>query len=120
MACPICRFLGAYAYNWARLLDQAANTLIGGDPRQTVSARLGRAEQNGKMWAARICKVISFAFREKDHCLLSVIEDDNRYEVIRLGLQKRAELAMRGERLREPSPDVRPAPAGYDELENRR
>ena len=59
--------LGQYLYNWGHLLDQAANTSIGGDPRMTLSARMGRDIKAGR------CRVCSFVcgvldLFQKDHC----------------------------------------------------
>ena len=49
--CALCLALRAYAYNLARWLDQGLNVLTGGDSRQTVFSRLGRAQLGGKWWA---------------------------------------------------------------------
>lgn len=78
MACLICE----YGYNVARYLDQGLNTLTGGDPRQTVSARLGRAELNGVHWAAAACRVLGWIFRDPAHCINAVWADDNRMEIL--------------------------------------
>lgn len=61
------RALGQYVSNWLRLLSQAANTLAGGDPRMTLSARMGHDILGDK------CRLCGFVCRlldlfETDHC----------------------------------------------------
>lgn len=78
MSCRVC----SYAYNLVRWLDQGANALLGGDPRQTLSGRLGRAELAGVRWAARLCVVISFVLRDPKHCVGSVRSGDGHWELL--------------------------------------
>ena len=80
--CALCLALWAYAYNLARWLDQGLNVLTGGDPRQTVSSRLGRAQLGGKWWADWLCAAIGFVWRDPRHCLEAVREADNALEVV--------------------------------------
>jgi hypothetical protein len=80
--CALCLALWAYVYNLARWLDQGLNVLTGGDPRQTVSSRLGRAQLGGKWWADWLCAAIGFVWRDPRHCLDAVREADNAMEVV--------------------------------------
>lgn len=71
-----------WGYNLARWLDQGFNALTGGDPRQTFSSRLGRAEIAGKPWASVACRVLGWLWRDPLHCLGAIRERDNEMEVI--------------------------------------
>jgi hypothetical protein len=78
MSCTPCR----YAYNIARWLDQGINAATGGDPRQTLSSRLGRAEAAGVAWAVRACRVLGWLWRDPAHCAGAVRAADNEMEVL--------------------------------------
>lgn len=82
MSCYLCAGAKAVAFKAALALDKLANFLTGGDPGQTVSSRLGRAELAGSRWAAALCRGISWAFREPDHCILAVRPGDNARELV--------------------------------------
>ena len=59
--------LKQYGLNWATLGDQTLNCAIGGDPRQTLSARMGRNVESGRCLACRrICAFLNLF--QKDHC----------------------------------------------------
>lgn len=59
--------LKQYLWNVLYLLDLALNTLLGGDPRQTLSARMGRDIEAGRcMVCKRLCWVLNLI--QKDHC----------------------------------------------------
>ena len=53
--------------NMAVSLDTFGNTLLGGNPRQTISERTGLALLEGKRWARLVAPVIDYFFG-KDHC----------------------------------------------------
>lgn len=62
------------AYNFLLLIDQFLNTLLLGDPSETVSMRLGRWHASGNIgpfWF-RLMLLIDFGFlvfaKEKNHC----------------------------------------------------
>ena len=78
MACVIC----GYGYNLARWLDQGINALTGGDPRQTLSSRLGRAEQAGNRFAARFCQFLGWIWRDPLHCIGAIRPGDNIMETV--------------------------------------
>ena len=62
--------VGHYLLNWAHLLDQALNCLLAGDPRQTLSARMGRDIEAGRCLACkRLCGALDLI--QKDHCAKS-------------------------------------------------
>lgn len=80
MNCALCTYL----YNLVRWIDQGANALIGGDPRQTLSGRFGRAELAGLAWASAVCRFIGWLWRDPEHCRGSVRAGDGDMEVIDL------------------------------------
>lgn len=51
----------------ALAIDMCGNALLGGDPRETISARTGRNLIAGKRWARIVAPVIDFFFGE-NHC----------------------------------------------------
>ena len=65
-----------YWYNLAVARDQYSNAKAGGDPDQTVSGENGVHLENGakgdlsvRVW---FCKVLGWAFGERDHCKNSI------------------------------------------------
>jgi hypothetical protein len=69
--------IGRYLLNWLVLLDEAANTLFGGSPGETISSRAGKARANGKWWACRLCAFLGWvatmlAGKPTDHCAQSI------------------------------------------------
>jgi len=62
-----------YFFNLLIALDQLANTLTGGDPDETISSRTGKYVVRGRGWfPCQLCKLLDFAFRQKDHCKNSI------------------------------------------------
>ena len=56
-----------YAFNWLNLFDRAFNVLLGGDPRQTLSSRMGRNVALGRCrFCGYVCRVLSLI--QRDHC----------------------------------------------------
>jgi len=73
MACNACAAARQYAYNLALAADLALNSLLGGDPHESVSARTARARAAGSRSAAAFCAVLTWigsaVFRaNRDHC----------------------------------------------------
>lgn len=61
-----------YILNVLIALDQLINTLIGGSPDETLSARAYRNEQQGKVLGKVFRPVIDFIFWfDKEHCKTS-------------------------------------------------
>jgi len=63
-----------YFWNMAISLDQLVSTATGGDPDETVSSRLGKAERRGNKFACFFCRALDFI--QKDHCAKSIEEDE--------------------------------------------
>jgi len=59
-----------FGVNLLILIDEAANTLTGGDPGETISSRAGKAMTKGKAWGCILCKFLDLF--QKDHCLKSL------------------------------------------------
>ena len=63
-----------YFYNIFNMLSQVVNTLIGGDPNETISARGWRNRDT--WWGATIVKVLDAVFFwQDDHCYQSHMAD---------------------------------------------
>jgi hypothetical protein len=65
--CKPCTILRQIGLNWVIWGDKSLNTLLLGDPNETVSRRTGRAMLQGHRWAIKACSVLSF-FLGYDHC----------------------------------------------------
>jgi len=69
-----------YIHNILISLDQLVNTLLGGDPDETISSRVGKNYDN-----SIIEKMINFLFssRQKDHCSESIEWDEGNNKIIK-------------------------------------
>lgn len=62
--------------------DQLANALIGGDPDETISSRLGKCSRAGCRACRFACRILSvFDPRPGDHCIASLEEDEGKDSV---------------------------------------
>lgn len=59
-----------YFWNLLLVIDEAFNTLSGGDPGETISSRAGKAMQKGERWACVLCRFLNLF--QKDHCIKSI------------------------------------------------
>jgi hypothetical protein len=69
--------IGRYLLNLAILLDEAANTLAGGSPNETISERAAKARNAGRRWGCVLCRALNWI--NPGHCdneLSSTIGDD--------------------------------------------
>ena len=69
--------LGRYLLNYAVLLDEAANTVMGGSPNETISERAAKARNAGRRWGCVLCGLLNLL--NPGHCdraLTSTIGDD--------------------------------------------
>lgn len=62
--------LKQYILNILIGLDQLANAILFGDPRETISSRSDKAMKEGKKWGCTLCKFL--ALFQKDHCQKAV------------------------------------------------
>ena len=70
MTCRACSFTRQLVLNGLLAADRAANALLLGDPNETISQRLGRAENAGNRVAWALCRVLNVINR--DHCQWSL------------------------------------------------
>ena len=69
--------VGRYFLNLAVLFDEAANTLLGGSPNETISERAAKARNAGRPWGCVLCSLLNRI--NPGHCdgaLKSTIGDD--------------------------------------------
>lgn len=68
---------GEYAINALIGLDQFANAVAGGDPRETISSRSAKARDEGREWGCLMCAFLGWAAtkiegKPTDHCTQSL------------------------------------------------
>ncbi len=67
---------GRWAHNVLLSIDQGANALLGGDPDETISSRLGKWLAGDNMarraFARVVCPALDLLMLERDHCRKSV------------------------------------------------
>lgn len=71
--CKYMKILGKYLKNILVSIDQLANTLIGGDPDETISSRAGKLHKNNKL-AYILCRLLHWI--DHDHCKKSIEHDE--------------------------------------------
>lgn len=70
-----------YLLNNATAFDQLANTLLGGSPDETLSARAYRNEQQGKLLGRFFRPVIDLLFWfDENHCYKSYLSEKYRQQ----------------------------------------
>lgn len=55
-----------YIRNVLKGLDILANTIMGGEPRETISERAARLRDNGVAYGCVLCRMLDVI--ERDHC----------------------------------------------------
>lgn len=64
-----------YLYNILIGIDQLVNTILCGDPDETISSRMGKhVAKNDSFWCNLICKLLNLI--EKDHCKKAIEKDE--------------------------------------------
>lgn len=69
-----------YGWNLLIAIDQLGNTLLGGDPDETISSRTAK-RVGEQRWAYWLCRALHWF--DKDHCAKSVESDEGAREVIK-------------------------------------
>lgn len=69
-----------YVLNVLVAADALLNTILGGLPDETISARAARAQQAGRRWGCILCRLLDRL--EQDHCALSLKGDAARAEAL--------------------------------------
>lgn len=70
-----------YLWNVLIWLDQGLNVLLGGDPDETLSSRMGKAVREDR---CVLCKGLCWLLHliDKNHCAKSIEEDEGKNEVV--------------------------------------
>jgi len=68
-----------YIWNILISIDQLANTILGGDPDETISSRAGK-RQYEQVWAKYLCKFLNWL--DTNHCKKSIEEDEGDRQVL--------------------------------------
>jgi hypothetical protein len=63
----------SYFINLLLAFDQLGNTILGGDPDETISSRAAKAAAQQHKWGCYLCKFLDFL--DRDHCF-KVLEYD--------------------------------------------
>jgi hypothetical protein len=71
-----------YIFNLLISLDQWGNTLIGGDPDETISSRLAKLNRKGNKVGVIGCKILDKF--EKGHCEKSLEKDEGKDQTFKL------------------------------------
>lgn len=62
--------MSGYFLNIAVAIDQFANTILGGNPRETISQRAAKARNAGKRWGCLLCRILDRI--QPNHCTNSL------------------------------------------------
>lgn len=63
-----------YVRNVAVAVDQLLSALTGGDPDETISSRLGKAQRRGQPFACIACRLLDLI--QRNHCARSIEDDE--------------------------------------------
>lgn len=74
--CKICK----YFWNILISIDQLANTLLGGDPDETISSRAGK-KRDHQLWAKCLCWFLNKL--DTNHCQKSIEKDEGKDTIIK-------------------------------------
>lgn len=67
-----------YFWNILISLDQLANTLLFGNPDETMSSRMGKKIEKGEcLGCFYLCRLLSWLFRQDKHCIQSIERDEH-------------------------------------------
>ena len=75
------KLLGKWTLNILISIDQLGNTILGGDPDETISSRLGKLKtrHGGRIpWRRPLSKIIDYGLDkiDKDHSIDAIEEDE--------------------------------------------
>lgn len=84
--------IGRYVYNVLVALDQFGNAMLGGDPDETISGRLGKWQRGdygpgwrraGKVLGGVIDAGAFLLVGQRNHCLESIADDEGKDDLLR-------------------------------------
>lgn len=64
----------SWGRNIAVAIDQLVNSVMRGDPDETISSRAAKARALGKKWGCYLCRVLDWL--DPDHCKNSIEYDE--------------------------------------------
>lgn len=69
-----------YFWNFLVAIDQLVNTLLGGDPDETLSSRMGKNVKEGR---CKLCKIVCYFLNKIDsnHCEKSIEPEEGDRQV---------------------------------------
>lgn len=65
-----------YIWNILLTIDQGINTILGGDPDETISSRAAKRRKEGARWACILCKFLNIF--DKNHCNENIEDDEGK------------------------------------------
>lgn len=74
--------LKGYLWNLLIALDQLLNTILSGDPDETISSRACKAQSAGKWWGCALCRFLDLF--ERDHCEKNIEPDEGSNDIRRM------------------------------------
>ena len=69
-----------WLHSIAYCFDCFCNALAGGDPRETISSRAGKAMLEGREWGCVLCKFLNLF--QQNHCLKSIEKNEGARAVV--------------------------------------
>lgn len=72
-------YMKKYFYNLFISLDQLLNTILGGDPDETISSRAGKKQRKGKL-AYWLCRALHWI--DHDHCNKAIEHDEGKDSIL--------------------------------------
>lgn len=66
--------MSRYFWNLLIAIDQLANTLLAGDPDETISSRAAKAARKGERWGCVLCRLLDVF--DNNHCEKSIEVDE--------------------------------------------
>lgn len=69
-----------YLYNILIGVDQLANAILGGDPDETMSSRIGKGARQGNKFCILLSKFLDIF--EKNHCKEAIEEDEGKDAIL--------------------------------------
>lgn len=71
-----------YSLNVLLVASQVASTLLGGDPDESVSSRIGKAQVAKKKWAVNFAApFVNCLMQEENHCLKAIEPDEGSKQI---------------------------------------
>jgi hypothetical protein len=74
--------IGKYIFNILISIDQLCNTILGGDPDETMSSRMGKhLAKHDCPFCNFMCRILNLI--QKDHCIKAIESDEGKDQVFK-------------------------------------